>query len=49
MSRSFAGIVGAYQRHDFADEKRAALELWAKHVMSLTAPNEAILPSRAVA
>ena len=25
-SGSFAGIVGVYQRHDFAEEKRAALE-----------------------
>jgi hypothetical protein len=24
-----------YQRHDFADEKRAALELWAQHVAKL--------------
>jgi len=27
-SGSFAGVVGVYQRHDFADEKRAALEAW---------------------
>lgn len=32
MSGTFAGIVGVYQRHSFADEKRAALELWAEHV-----------------
>jgi hypothetical protein len=25
QSGSFAGIVGVYQRHDFADEKREAL------------------------
>jgi integrase len=35
-SGSFSGIVGVYQRHDFADEKRKALELWAQHVDSLT-------------
>ena len=29
---SFGGVVGVYQRHDFADEKRAALDLWAAHV-----------------
>ena len=29
-SGSFAGIVGVYQRHSFADEKRNALEAWAK-------------------
>jgi hypothetical protein len=27
-SGSFAGIVGVYQRHSFADEKRRALEAW---------------------
>jgi integrase len=32
VSGSFAGIVGVYQRHDFADEKRAALDAWASHV-----------------
>lgn len=33
---SFAGIVGIYQRHDYADEKRAALEKWAEHVEAIT-------------
>jgi integrase len=31
-SGSFAGIVGVYQRHSFADEKRQALEAWGQHV-----------------
>jgi integrase len=31
---SRAGIVGVYQRHAFDDEKRAALALWAEHVVS---------------
>jgi hypothetical protein len=31
-SESFAGIVGVYQRHDFAAEKRDALQAWADHV-----------------
>ena len=35
VSGSFAGIVGVYQRHEFADEKRAALERWADHVERL--------------
>jgi integrase len=26
------GIVGVYQRHQYADEKREALERWAAHV-----------------
>jgi integrase len=32
VSGSFAGIVSVYQRHSFADEKRAALERWNAHV-----------------
>src|SRR5262249_23623278 len=34
-SGSFAGIVGVYQRHSFADEKRAALEAWGRHIDAL--------------
>lgn len=34
-SGSFAGIVGVYQRHSFADEKRRALEAWGKQVGGL--------------
>jgi integrase len=32
QSGSFGGIVGVYQRHDFADERRTALDAWAAHV-----------------
>ena len=35
VSGSLAGIVGVYQRHEFADEKRAALQRWAGHVERL--------------
>jgi len=35
VSGSRAGIVGVYQRHDFAAEKRAALEAWGAHVMGI--------------
>lgn len=35
VSGSFGGIVGVYQRHDFADEKRRALERWGAHVAGL--------------
>jgi integrase len=35
ISGSFAGVAGIYQRHDFADEKRAALECWAQHLLTL--------------
>jgi integrase len=34
-SGSFGGIVGVYQRHDFADEKRRALEAWESFVVDL--------------
>jgi hypothetical protein len=34
-SGTFGGIVGVYQRFEFADEKRAALEAWGKHVEGL--------------
>jgi integrase len=35
VSGSLAGIVGVYQRHEFAAEKRAALEKWAGHVTAI--------------
>ena len=35
VSGSRAGIVGIYQKHDYAPEKRAALEVWGAHVMAL--------------
>jgi integrase len=35
VAGSRAGIVGVYQRHDFAMEKRAALEAWTEHVMAV--------------
>jgi integrase len=31
-SGTFRGVVGVYQRHSFADEKRSALAAWASHV-----------------
>jgi integrase len=34
-SGSFAGIVGVYQKHTFADEKRQALETWGAFVDDL--------------
>lgn len=33
-SGSFRGIVGVYQRHGYADEKRQALDAWASFVQS---------------
>jgi integrase len=35
VSGSRGGIAGVYQRHDWANEKRAALEAWARHVGDL--------------
>lgn len=35
VSGSLAGIVGVYQRHEYAEEKRAALQQWADHVERL--------------
>jgi integrase len=35
ISGKASGIVGVYQRHDWADEKRAALDAWAAHVAGL--------------
>jgi integrase len=40
VSGSRAGIVGIYQRHDFASEKRAALEDWGAHVMRIAEGRE---------
>lgn len=35
VSGTGGGIVAVYQRHDYADEKRAALEAWARYVLQL--------------
>ncbi len=34
-SGSFGGVAGVYQRHQFADEKRAALDAWAAHIEAI--------------
>jgi integrase len=41
VSGTFAGIVGVYQRHSFADEKRAAMQTWARHVEQLVSASPA--------
>jgi integrase len=41
VSGSRAGIVGVYQRHNWADEKRAALASWGAHVEALVNGREA--------
>ena len=35
LSGSRAGIVGIYQRHDWADEKRSALDAWSAHLFAV--------------
>jgi integrase len=52
VSGSRAGIVGIYQRHDFAAEKRVALEAWGAHVQAFVegraaSANIVALPKRA--
>jgi integrase len=47
VSGSFAGVAGIYRRHDFADEKRDALQRWAYHVELLVADQPAkVIPLR---
>jgi integrase len=45
-SGSFAGIVAVYQRHDFADEIRAALETWGRHIQGLVTGKPAKIQQR---
>jgi integrase len=40
-SGSFAGVVGIYQRHSFADEKRKALDAWGDFVSELVSDKPA--------
>jgi integrase len=38
LSGARSGVAGVYQRHDWKDEKRQALDAWARHVAQSTAP-----------
>ena len=40
VSGSFGGVAGVYQRHSFAEEKRAAMDIWGRH-MAVIASGEA--------
>ena len=42
ISGSRAGIAGVYQRHDWAAEKRAALDAWAAHVLAVAERRNAV-------
>jgi hypothetical protein len=41
VSGSRAGVVGIYQRHEWAEEKRAALNAWGEHVAAIVEGREA--------
>ena len=34
-SKSLSGVAGIYNRHEYLDEQRAALERWARHLEDL--------------
>lgn len=34
-SGSRSGVAGVYQLHDWAEEKRTALDAWARHILAL--------------
>jgi len=40
VGSSRSGIAGVYQRHDWADEKRAALDAWAGHIERCLKPSD---------
>jgi integrase len=49
LSGSRAGVVGIYQRHDWADEKRSALNAWSAHLLATAEgrlPAGKVLPFR---
>jgi integrase len=40
VSGAKGGIAGIYQRHDWKEEKRTALEAWGRHISSILKPAE---------
>ena len=38
VSGAKGGVAGIYQKHDWKEEKRTALEAWARHVAAIIAP-----------
>jgi integrase len=41
VSGAKGGVAGIYQQHDWKDEKRCALEAWAKHIEAIIEPVDA--------
>jgi integrase len=39
ISGSRSGIAGVYQRHDWKNEKRTALDAWGRHIESILSPS----------
>ena len=39
VSESFGGVRGVYNVHDYQDERREAMETWARYIGGLLAPN----------
>ena len=44
--KSFSGVAGVYQRHDFLDEKRQAIEVWAQHLLTFAEVERGSEPDR---
>jgi hypothetical protein len=52
LAHARPGIKGTYDHHDYADEKREALELWAARLRSIVEPlppADNVIPMPAVA
>ena len=43
-SGAISGVAAVYNRHDYGDEKRRALEAWADHVAAITSPGGEVVP-----
>ena len=46
VSGTHSGIVGVYQRHDYGDERRRAMELWAAHLDGMVQGEAKVVPLR---
>ena len=47
VSGSRSGVAGIYQRHNWKEERRAALEAWAAHIADLTASQPSLVEQQA--